>query len=330
MTTRRRVVVALIGLGLGAAVVVRVITPPDGPPASAAAPARGTVLWVAPDGDDDTCARTQRSRPCASLNRAYELARCGERVEIEPGIYRAPQDIAVDESKGSCKNYVYFRSRGRARFTGDWTWGGAWISVRHVAVDRAAIEFASTAGHARLVDSEVYQWSTRGTDEVILSGNIFNGRFAVANNEVMPSRTDETDGTTDLTITENTFTGYDPVRIPDNHSEAIFVGGWTNGVLIEGNTFTNNGTTGHLFFTWWGGDANDPASYPRNICVRGNHFDLSRNGYFDIQFRQELTGAENIDVEPRPSNTLGRSLKEFRTKLLGTFSPRRCSPYPPF
>jgi hypothetical protein len=328
--------VVALGLGLAAVIVVHAVSSSDRaagpavPTVPAVADGRSAVVWVAPDGNDSRCVADNRARPCGSLNRAYELARCGDRVEIEPGTYPAEQDIRVDSSKDSCGDYVYFVSTGTARFTGDWEWEGAWISVRHVVLDGAELEFASTADHARLVHSHVYEWSTRGTDDVILSHNVFDGRFQVANNEVMQSRTDPTDGTSRLTITNNTFTGYDPRQIPDNHSEAIFVGGWTNGVLIQGNTFTDNGTTGHLFFTWWGGDANDTASYPRNICVRGNHFDLSQNGYYDIQYRQEFTGNENIDVEPPPSNTLGRSLKGFRTKLQDLFAPRRCSPYPPF
>jgi hypothetical protein len=330
---RRTAIAALV---VGAVVVAGIVALASRPGSSdsdesvpAAHPGRSATVWVAPDGDDGSCAVDDRSRPCAGLNRAYELARCGDRVEIAPGTYPEPQRIEADPSKESCGDYVRFRGHGRARFTGDWTWAGAWISVSNVEIDGAEIEFETTADHARLVDSRAYEWITRGTDHVTLARNVFDGRYEAANNEVMQSESDETDGTADLTITGNTFKRYDP-RVSGNHSEAIFIGGWTNGVLIQGNTFTDNGTTGHLFFTWWGGDQNDPASYPRNICVRGNHFDLSHNGYYDIQYREEFTGGENIDVEPPPSNTLGRSLKGYRTKLQDKFLPRACSPYPPF
>ena len=75
-------------------------------------------------------------------------------------------------------------------------------------------------------------------------------------------------------IRNNTFMNF-YANDPATHSEAIYVGYSTNG-LIENNTFTNNGNTGHVYFTYFGTASSEgaPASntYPRNMCVRGNTF----------------------------------------------------------
>ena len=88
------------------------------------------------------------------------------------------------------------------------------------------------------------------------------------------------------------------------HSQAIYVGYSTNG-LIEGNTFENNGTTSHIFFTWWGETANPSSSYPRNICVRNNTF---RDGpdvfhYYDVNFRAEIPSSAGIVIERDATST---------------------------
>src|SRR5262245_5197778 len=44
-------------------------------------------VWVAASGQDTACRRGQASRPCATLTRAYQIARCGDHVSIAPGSY---------------------------------------------------------------------------------------------------------------------------------------------------------------------------------------------------------------------------------------------------
>jgi hypothetical protein len=47
--------------------------------------------------------------------------------------------------------------------------------------------------------------------------------------------------------------------------------------------------------------------------VRGNHFDLSHNGYYDFQFRNEFNGSENIDIDP--SIVKGAAISGYNTSL---------------
>ena len=87
---------------------------------------------------------------------------------------------------------------------------------------------------------------------------------------------------------------------PDDHSQAIY-NGYSKGGLIENNTFTNNGSTSHIFFTWFGNEANPATSYPRNICVRGNRFVNPPGGefhYYDINMRAEIPTSANIKIDP--------------------------------
>ena len=131
-------------------------------------------------------------------------------------------------------------------------------------------------------------------------------------------------GATNFRIISNTFRNYHYCPNESAHSEAIFVAAGNNGGLIEGNQFVDNGTTGHLFFSWWGGDVNNNATYPRNICVRNNHFVRSLNGYYHIQFREEFRGGadENIDIDP--SNTKGASIPGYDTQITSVVGITAC------
>ena len=71
----------------------------------------------------------------------------------------------------------------------------------------------------------------------------------------------------------------------------------TNG-LIEGNRFVNNGTTSHVFFTWFGGLADPATSYPRSICVKRNRFGSTHTAFWAISFREEIPSTADIRIDP--------------------------------
>jgi hypothetical protein len=66
----------------------------------------------------------------------------------------------------------------------------------------------------------------------------------------------------------------------------------------DSNTFVDNGTTAHVFFTWWGSTANSATSYPRRICVRGNTFGALHGAYYDLNFRAEIPTSSGIAIDP--------------------------------
>jgi hypothetical protein len=76
-----------------------------------AAPRPKTAVWVSPSGNDGSCRRLARTRPCASLDRAYRVARPGDQVEVAAGTY-PPQTIRVDSSKTSTRDVVFRPARG--------------------------------------------------------------------------------------------------------------------------------------------------------------------------------------------------------------------------
>jgi hypothetical protein len=75
---------------------------------------RAAVLAVSTTGDDASCRRGRLSKPCATINRAYALAKCRDVVEVRAGSY-GDQDIA--DTSRVCPNNarVVIRARGRTR-----------------------------------------------------------------------------------------------------------------------------------------------------------------------------------------------------------------------
>jgi hypothetical protein len=72
------------------------------------------VIWVSTNGDDATCVRGDQNSPCLTLNKAYQIAVSGDKVQIESGTYGA-QDIGYNPS---ISDYVTFSPLGTVTFSG--------------------------------------------------------------------------------------------------------------------------------------------------------------------------------------------------------------------
>jgi hypothetical protein len=68
-------------------------------PSAATSGAAKATVWVAPGGADGSCAAGVRARPCATVNRAYQLARPGDTVSVQAGSYPG-QTIEPSRSGG--------------------------------------------------------------------------------------------------------------------------------------------------------------------------------------------------------------------------------------
>jgi hypothetical protein len=115
-----------------------------------------------------------------------------------------------------------------------------------------------------------------GADDVVLHDSLFDGDtdssgFCVDTQIIFQDNAR-------MRITGNTFQNYCDAQ-PGDHSEALYIGYDTFDMLIAGNTFTRNGSTGHIFFTWW----SVPGAYPRRVCVTGNSFNETYSNVYDIQ-----------------------------------------------
>jgi hypothetical protein len=164
------------------------------------------------------------------------------------------------------------------------------------ATVQGTVQFLSSASGSSIRNSSALGFDILGADNVVVEGNSFDGRGIDNQNVIWDDPAGSTpDG---WRIANNSFQNY---YIDDGtHSEALFVGYSTNGV-IEGNVFTNNGNTGHIFFSYFGGLAQPTVSYPRNICVRENSFNQTHGAYFDVDFRPEIPLSAGIVVQASAS-----------------------------
>ena len=74
---------ARVQVGSALALVAVAVFAPSGATSGAAK----TTVWVAPGGADGSCEAGVRSKPCATFNRAYQLAHPGDTVSVQPGSY---------------------------------------------------------------------------------------------------------------------------------------------------------------------------------------------------------------------------------------------------
>ncbi len=175
--------------------------------------------------------------------------------------------------------------------------GGCSIRATNVTIQDStltgSVSISSAGSGAKLLRNKALGFDLKGADDVLIDGNTFDGKGVRDNNELWDSSNGAIPDR--WVISNNTFKNF-YVNDGSTHSEALFIGYSTAG-LIQGNTFTNNGNTGHIFFSWWGTIANPSVSYPRNICVRGNTFNATWDAYYDVNFRDEIPTSANIKIQ---------------------------------
>lgn len=184
-------------------------------------------------------------------------------------------------------------SGGSATITGDLGVDRASVTIESLTID-GRVTFSPGATGSRLLRSSAMGFNIYGADNVVIEGNTLDGRGRVAQNFIWDQPSGNTpDG---WRVTGNTLRNYYDGGNSSTHSEALYIGYSTNG-LVDGNTFTNNGNTSHVFFTWFGSMADASRSYPRNICVRGNRFNETHGAYFAINFRPEIPVSSGIRID---------------------------------
>ena len=111
------------------------LTPPAGPP----------KVFVSPSGNDSSCVRYAANPPaspaaCKTFNRAYQLAQCGDLVQLGDGLYPA-QSVGYDASKNSCSpsSRIWLVGKGNPHLNGTWGSGSGGGSldfqgVKHVVL----------------------------------------------------------------------------------------------------------------------------------------------------------------------------------------------------
>ena len=170
---------------------------------------------------------------------------------------------------------------------------------------QGTVEFESGASGSAFANGNAEGFDVRGADNITIEGSTFDGACRRAQNWVIEEPAGRVPSGT--TIRGNTFRNYYICADSDVHTEALFIA-YSNGGLIEGNTFEDNGTTAHVFFSYVGANGSlDTGNYARNWCVRSNRFVRSKNPWYSIQFRPEIPASANTNVDP-VSNTSDRAL----------------------
>jgi hypothetical protein len=140
--------------------------------------------------------------------------------------------------------------------------------------------------------------SVYGASNVTVRDSTFdNGGNVPANQSII-------ENASNLQILNNTFRNFYG-RAAETHSEALFFGAGSSG-LIEGNLFENNGNTAHIFFTWWP----TYGSWPHDVCVRGNTFGPTAGAYFSVNMREEIPTSSNIRIAPGQPTVAGLSANQ--------------------
>ena len=87
---------------------------------------KAAIIAVKPSGSDASCRRGSLSRPCATLNKAYSLAHCGDVAEVGAGSY-GDQHIIETKAGSACKrNPIVLRAVPGTRPTINWISFGRW------------------------------------------------------------------------------------------------------------------------------------------------------------------------------------------------------------
>lgn len=211
-------------------------------------------LWI--DTNGGTCARSSSpvsyntDTACASMQAAHAASVCGDTVGIAPGSYGA-QSVSGSPlcSLGSEVHFISYDTTRPTFADLNFAKSSAGLIVEHVSTpggidmtDRLTIKDSTFKEFSAAFDA------TGSPDNWTLDGNDINGNGQVDQNFIWDSPSGN--GATGWKIVNNTIRNfYDDVN-PSDHTEGIYLGGYSDNGLIAGNTFTNNGNSSQIFVTW--------------------------------------------------------------------------------
>ncbi len=208
-------------------------------------------------------------------------------------------------------------SGGTATITGDVQLSRQNVTLDHLTVN-GIVTFTSGASGSKFTNGASDGFDVRGADNVTVEGDTFDGKCQRAQNWVIEEPAGQVPNGT--TIRNNTFRNYYMCSDSSVHTEALFIA-YSDGGVIEGNTFEDNGTTAHVFFSYVGANGSlDTSDYARNWCVRGNTFRRAINPWYSIQFQTREPGVGEHERRPdfelvgsharRPDHDRGRRAHE--------------------
>jgi hypothetical protein len=234
-------------------------TDPAADPAARRPSRGGANLWVRRGGGH--CVRRRiRGREvtrlaCGSLGAAYQAARCGDAVEIEPGDYAATQDIQENPRLDSCAKPVVFTSSPRrgvflenveaGQFGDATTNGGSSWTLESVSLgDR--ITLLPPAHDVTLEGIHGGSFYIVGAQHVVIENSSFGPCYSGATPTGYCTNNSKIDAsyqsggrtytTSDIAVRHNII--HDYINDADSHFECLFLAGGDH-ILIDANVFSD-------------------------------------------------------------------------------------------
>jgi hypothetical protein len=210
-------------------------------------------VFVATTGNDATCVRGDSTKPCKTLNKAYQIAQSGDTVEVAAGNYTGMQTLLADASKTSMVTFqpaqganvsfdeVYFGvNQGAA--------GASWVTLKDFSVPQDVAMF--TAQHITLDGINGGSVYVRGTQHVLVQNSDLGPcqssgpNVCQSNNKVDTPLQGETEAN-DITFKNNIIHDSTITNVND-HFECFFIRGGNN-LTFDWNKFYNCWTYDLMF-----------------------------------------------------------------------------------
>jgi hypothetical protein len=250
-------------------------------------PAKTPVIAVAPSGDDGSCVRGKISKPCATFNKAYSIAQCGDIVQVAAGSYDNQTLDATPAGSRCTKTRIVFRPTS-----------GAHPTVNHISFGPVSGGPRSDAAHNVVLSGFRVTWGIVmwGDVENVTLDHIDGGSFFIDGGSNITIRNSDWGPCTPSGLFAGQFAGCrhyylgDPasgqprlvhvngfllegntfhdmlIDVPGAHWECLWVAGGTN-VTIRGNTFSNCETSAISM-----GDQGDDANIAGTWTIEDNWF----------------------------------------------------------
>jgi chitodextrinase len=259
------------------------------PPAS---PPAGAQLYVATGGSDSTCTRGDATKPCATFQRAYQVAQLGDTVQVAAGNY--PAQLLTDVSgKTSAGAAITFQASGTVNLA-DLALGDQFTNP-NAADNLKFVGFHGTSAWDVLPGANNITFDHVQTTNIYANG--VNG-YTVTNSDFGNCTVAALNGPCDnfkiegnaqhVLLDHDTFHDFRVAAGSTAHFECLFFAD-AHYVTISNSTFTNceyydifvqtqsagighvNITGNHFDVTWAGGQHNRGTAL--NISDRGVAFD---------------------------------------------------------
>jgi hypothetical protein len=281
--------------------------------------AKPELLYVAPRGDN--AGRCTSSQPCASFQRALEVASREAEVLVAGGRYPA-QTLTVRRGDGAPPVTIRPASEAPVRLDGQLTISSRRLEVRDMEVGGWMATPAASHVVLRDIRSHAGMFITSASDISVIGGSVgpgsdYSPEIKAAQGSSRPPRRILIDG----------VTFHDWVRTrPDSHVDCLHVMA-VDGLVIRRSSFANCEAFA-ILFTEFGN-----AGSPRNVTVQDNRMSCCRSGYYALllggngRYRNFLISGNstNSSLSVAPGTTdSGANIRFVRNRSTAPFNPLLC------